>query len=390
VKSESATPGKWWFPESLKFSLLAPIFMILLQPAATESVLAQSKPKWQSDWDKTVEAAKREGQVTVYVTLGPDQAIGAFEKAYPDIKLVKVAGRSAQIAQRILAERRAGRYLVDLTIGGGAVNLAQFYAAKMLDPVKPLLLLPEVVDESRWWEGKHKYLDAEEQYIFVFVGVAQNGSIHYNTKLVHPAEFKSLWDFVNPKWRGKIVARDPRAPGPGGGATRFLYHHPEIGPKFLRRLLGEMQITLTRDERLPTDWLATGKFAICFFCREILIAKRQGLPVDSFGLMKEGAGLTSQGGTLALIDGAPHPNAAKVFINWFLSVEGQTTYQTILAKVEGSAPDSLRIDIPKDGVSPEERRLAGVRYVDVDTPERRDMRPIFKLLEETLADSGKK
>jgi len=353
-------------------------------------VSAQPKSEWQAEWEKTVEAAKKEGWVNVYVTLGPDQVISAFQKAYPDIKARVVAGRSAQIAQRILAERRAGQYLADMEIGGGAVNLAEFYAAKILAPVKPLLVMPDVVDESRWWQGKHRYLDSEGKYIFVFVAVAQTGSVYYNSQLVNPKEFRSFWDFLQPKWKEKIEARDPRVPGPGGGAIRFFFHNPELGPKFIRQLFSEMEITLTRDERQATDWLANGKFTICFFCREIPIAKRQGLPVDSFGIMKEGAGLTSQGGTLALIDRAPHPNAAKVFINWFLSRQGQIAYQSILAKVEGSAPDSLRTDIPKDEVAPDERRVSGVSYVDVDTPERRDMRPIFKLLEETLAESRKK
>ena len=63
-----------------------------------------------------MEAAEKEGQVNVYATLGPDQVVLEFQKAYPKIKTVVVAGRSAQNAQRILSERRAGKYIANMPI----------------------------------------------------------------------------------------------------------------------------------------------------------------------------------------------------------------------------------------------------------------------------------
>ena len=353
------------------------------------TVCAQEIPIWKAKWEKTVAAAEKEGQINVYANLGPHLVVHEFQKAYPHIKPVVVAGRSSQIMQRIHAERRAGRYLVDVQIGGGARVLAEFYAGKMTDPIKPLLMLPEVVDESKWWQGKHHYLDPDGEYVFVFIGEPQLGSVYYNTKLVNPKEFKSFWDFLNPKWKGKIEARDMRSPGPGGGAMRFYYHNPLLGPKFISRLFGEMDITITRNERQMTDWLAIGKYSLCFFCREVTKAKQQGLPVEEFGLMKEGAGITSKGGTLSLLDRAPHPSAARVFTNWLLSRQGQIAYQKTLKAAEGRTPDSFRIDIPKDDIQPESRRRDGVNYVNVDTPQTRDMRPIFKLLREAIAKAGK-
>ena len=46
-----------------------------------------------------------------------------------------------------------------------------------------------------------------------------NAQLAYNTKMVDPKEFKSYWDFVNPKWKGKMEARDIRAPGTGGSES---------------------------------------------------------------------------------------------------------------------------------------------------------------------------
>ena len=350
---------------------------------------AQERAAWKVDWDRTVEAAKKEGQVNVYATLGPHLFVEEFQKAYPAIKVSGVFGRSSDLLQRIYAERRAGRYVTDVRIGGGGRDLLKLITAKMADPVKPLLLLPEVTDESKWWQGRHRYADPDGQYFFVFVGAPQPGSVSYNTKIVNVREFRSFEDFLHPRWKGKMLVRDPRATGPGGGAMRFFYHNPELGPRFIRRLFSEMDITITRDERLATDWLARSKYAICFFCRGIPVAKRQGLPVEAFGTLKEGAGLTSEGGIISPVNRPPHPNAAKLFINWTLSREGQIAYQQHSAKAEGTASDSLRIDIPKDEVSPEERRREGVNYIDVDSPERRDMAPILKIIDEALAE-GKK
>jgi iron(III) transport system substrate-binding protein len=362
------------------------VWASILSPEAAAT--AQEKAGWKAVWEKTVEAAKKEGRVHIYFTVGSHLVTDEFEKLYPEIKVVRIIGRSSELVQRIWHERRAGKYIADVRVGGGGRDVTSLY--EFSDPIKPILILPDVVDESKWWEGRHHYADPPMKYFFVFIGTAQTGSINYNTELVNPKEFVSFYDFLNAKWRGKIVARDPRVTGPGGGAMRFFYHNPALGPRFIRRLFSEMDITIGRDERQTTDWLGRGKFAICFFCRGIPIAKRQGLPVESFGLMKEGAGLASKGGIISLINRAPNPHAAKVFINWLLSREGQLAYQEVSAKSEGSADDSMRMDIPKDLVNPDERRREGVRYIDVDSPELRDMSPIFKILEEALAEAKKR
>ncbi len=109
-----------------------------------------------------------------------------------------------------------------------------------------------------------------------------------------------------------------------------------------------------------------------------------------FGLMKEGAGLVAQYGTIALINRGPHPNAAKVFINWFLAREGQLALQMALANAEESVPNSLRIDIPKDDLDPLDQRHEGVEYMEMFSPERMDMRPVLSVFLEALAKSGKK
>jgi len=100
--------------------------------------------------------------------------------------------------------------------------------------------------------------------------------------------------------------------------------------------------------------------------------------------LKEGAGLYQQAGSIGLVRRAPHPYTAKVFINWFLSREGQYTFQKVSARARGSAPDSLRVDIPKVHVLPGDRREEGVEYMDMDIPERINIRPVRKVFGEAL------
>jgi iron(III) transport system substrate-binding protein len=350
---------------------------------------ADGKPAWEQQWGKTLEAARKEGQVTVYIA-GYQAVLPAFEEAYPEIKLVAVEGRGSQLAQRISTERRANKYLADAYSAGGGSLYRILYRNKMLDPIKDALILPEVTDPSKWYQHTHHYSDPEGKYLFNYVGSATYGSVSYNTKLVDPTEFKSYWDLLKPKWKGKIVARDMRVPGPGAGNARFFFNHPDLGAPFIRKLFGEMDVTMFRDYRQGPDWLAVGKYAICFSC-DVDVLSGQGLPVEPFGpnVFKEGGALVQQFGTLTLINNAPHPNAARVFINWLLSRRGQIALQKRLAGGESPA-DSMRIDIPKDDVPMLVRRQEGVKYLDATSPKFMSSKPVIKVVNEALAAAGKK
>jgi iron(III) transport system substrate-binding protein len=366
------------------------ILFTLVAVVAADARAAETKTAWQLQWEKVVQAAKKEGQVTVYVhsTYTPALESGAFQKAFPEIKLVSVSGVELQLERRFMAERRAGKNLADVFMVG-VLRSYDFYQGKLLEPIKAALILPEVLDESKWWQRTHHYADPEKKYLFRYVGSAQLGQIYYNTRLVNPNELNSFWEFVSPKWKGKIEARDIRTPGTGGSAIRLFYYNTEVGPEFVKKLFSETDMTIFRDRRQGLDWLATGKFAICFWCEGVEKGKQQGLPVESFGLMKEGAALSAGQGFLTLINQAPHPNAARVFVNWFLSREGQVNFQRALAQAEEGSPDSLRTDIPKDDVLPKSRRIDGVKYLDTDN-QRDAMKPVMKLVEETLGGNEKK
>jgi ABC-type Fe3+ transport system substrate-binding protein len=354
---------------------------------------AEPKPNWQAEWEKTVQGAKKEGRLSLYLFQGEGELSSVaqlFQKKYPEINVVTTVGRGNTLAPRIMAERRAGKYLVDTYISGVTTAYEVFYRAKILDSVRAALILPEVIDESKWWLGQHQYVDPENRYIFLYLGNVGE-YVSYHTKSVDAGEIRSYWDFLQPKWKGKILSRDPKISGSQRIGLRGFYHTPELGAEFIRRLYGEMDVTLTQEIRQATDWLANGKFAICFFCSEILKVKAQGLAVDEFRTAKwKESRVISAGnmGSIALPNQPPHPNAARVFVNWLLSREGQTALQRA-ANTPYNSEESLRNDIPKDMVRSEVRRVDGVKYMLVDKPEYIDMGPIQEIVEKALAQSKK-
>jgi iron(III) transport system substrate-binding protein len=375
-------------------NILALLLVLLdLCCSVTLSLAAQPKPNWQQEWDKTVEAAKKEGSLSLYLYQGDGELGGMaqqFQKRYPEINVVVTPGRGNTFAPKIMAERRAGKYLVDAYIAGATTAYEVFYRAKILNSVRAALILPEIIDESKWWLGQHHYIDPENQYIFVYLG-SVGEYVSYHAKSVDPAEFRSFADFLQPKWKGKIVSRDPKISGSQRIGLRGFYHTPELGPEFIRRLYGEMDVTLTQEIRQTTDWLAHGKFSICFFCSEILKSKTQGLPVDEFrtAQWKENRAISAGNmGSMVLPSQPPHPNAARVFVNWLLSREGQIALQRT-TNTAYNWEESLRNDIPKDMVRSDLRRVDGVKYLLVDKPEYIDMTPIYDIVDKALAQRKK-
>ena len=378
----------------MKKSLMAILVILVVGFWIAASHGGESNSNWQVEWERTVQAAKEEGGLSLYLYQG-DGELGnvarLFQKKYPEIKVVTTLGRGSTLAPRLMAERRAGKYLADVYMSGVTTAYQVFYRAKILDSVRDALILPEVLDESMWWAGRHQYVDPENRHILLYLGNLGQ-YVSYNTQLVQAGEIRSYWDFLQPKWKGKILSRDPKISGSQRIGLRMFYHTPELGAEFIRRFYGEMDVKLIRDIRQASDWLANGKYAICFFCSGILKVKAQGLPVDEFGTAqwKESRAISAGNkGSIVLPSQPPHPNATRVFVNWLLSREGQTEFQRS-ANTPYNSEESLRTDIPKDMVRDDVRRVDGIQYILVDKPEYMNMAPIQAIVAKALAEGKKK
>lgn len=344
----------------------------------TAPAFGAEAPAKAPSWEVVVEAAKKEGKVNIYL-YRYGKVLDAFRQDYPEIRPYLLTGTGSQITTKILTERRAGRFLADV-IGLGSSNYRLLHLqAKILEPIQPALMLPEVLDVTRWHGGKHRYLDGESKYVFTYLANASSGQLYYNTALVNPKEFTSYYDLFKAKWQGRLVALDPRPRTEIGTTMQFFYYNPELGPGFIKQLFGAKELTFSRDGRQMIDWLGQGRFSLCFGCSGALKARNQGLPIEVFdtSLWKEGASFSVGGGTLSMPTQAPHPNAAKVFINWYLSRRGQSVLQKVGDPDE--PPNSARIDIPKDDVQMHNRLFPGRKYFDATRPEFEDTESAFKI-----------
>lgn len=275
-------------------------------------------------WNNLVAAAKREGRVVV---IGPpDQEVrktlpAAF-KARFGITVEYLGGRTSEQADRLRAERRAGQYTVDVTIGGIQSMATIFHREKMLIPLRPELILPEVIDGSKWKRGGLWFCDPEDQYVLRLTNSVQS-AFYINTSMVDPGELRSARDLLDPKWQGKISTQDPTVPGSGSNTAAQFY--VELGKDFVRRLYVDQKPMISRDSRQLTDWLLRGTYPIAFNADsdQIERMRREGLPVMEMPGMPDLRPSISAGfGLLAVFTGAPHPAAAKLFANWIASKEG--------------------------------------------------------------------
>lgn len=363
--------------------MIRPIGRIGLIALLLSTQVSAAQLDSKQDWEHTVAAAKTEGQVNVYI-YRYEALLQDFKRDFPGINVVSVSGRGNDLTSRIMAERRAGRFIADVYSSGPSGSLEVLHKAKALDPIKPLLSLPEVVDESKWYGKEHRYADPEGKYIFAYIAKASDTQLSFNSTLVNAKEIRSYWELTQPKWKGRIVSLDPRDEGLGG-AMQFFYYSAELGPEFIKKFFGGMDMQFAKNFRQITDWLGQGRYAICFGCKDSGKAKKQGLPVQDFATSKwkEGSSFTAGGGSLSYLNQAPHPNAAKVFINWFLSRRGQIALQN-LGDVD-DPPNSRRIDIPKDNVPPAGLMAADGKYFDVVKPEYADRKLAVELVKEIMA-----
>lgn len=324
-----------------------------------------SRAAWQVEWEKDVAAAKKEGFLVIYCSASTDTtaAVGRGFKEKYNVDIQWVAGRGAEISGKLLAERRSGLYVADIYIGGTNTMVATLKQNSVFDPLEPSLLLPEILDLKAWLEGKLPWVDKDKQ---IFASLAFP-TIAYaiNTDFVKPEEVNSWLDLLNPRWKGKIEINDPTINGPGLRPFQAMLLNiiPGTGESYIQKLAQQEPI-LSRDQRLQVDWLAHNKMAILVGPDPAPLAefKRAGVPLLAV-VPKEGTVVTTGIGAISLVNKAPHPNAAKVFINWFLSKEGQTLYS------KAYNAQSARLDVPTEGIEPGTLRVAGGNYYNSETEE---------------------
>ncbi|HYT56272.1 MAG TPA: hypothetical protein VEQ38_16320, partial [Verrucomicrobiae bacterium] len=147
------------------FLTLFALFAVL---AGGELFATQTPVNWKSDWEAMQKAAEKEGRLVIYGPTGVDQQklyTEVFQQAFPKIKVNYTPGRISEIISRIMAEQRAGIRQADLILGGTDILLGTLKDKGYLQPIRPALILPEVLDTTAWFKGKLWFADNEDKFI---------------------------------------------------------------------------------------------------------------------------------------------------------------------------------------------------------------------------------
>jgi ABC-type Fe3+ transport system substrate-binding protein len=303
--------------------------LIVLRAAGMMSLVLMLAPRSSQgqSWEQILAAAKKEGKVVVAMSPSAELRKSmeeAFRKRYGiDIELAPGQG-SSQVT-KIVSEAKAGIAYYDIMLSG-TTSTSDLAEHGVTQPVAPYLVLPEVREPNRWWGG-HMYADKAKQFVYMplaYVGV----SLWYNKSFVKPGEIRTYDDLLHPKWKGKIGFQDPRTAGSGAGVWSFLWLIK--GEGFLEKL-AQQDLLLLTDRRQLGDALSKGKVHITIggVYYTYLPFIKAGLPLESM-IPEEGSYGSSGSGNLAIIKNHSHPNAAKVFVNWFLGKEGQEIVTKVL------------------------------------------------------------
>lgn len=304
-----------------------------------------------------IDAARKEGVVVWYTSFVENQLArplaAAFEKAYPGIKVRIVSGTATDLLLKLLAEQRAGQLQGDVHHGGSSVwplvkvdavetyvaDAAADYPADLKDP------------KGRW---------VADALYFLVAAV--------NTDLVRPAdEPKSFDDLLNPRWVGKIAWTNQLTQGGAAGfiGTVLQSMGQEKGIAYLNKLKAQKLVNVPSNQRVVLDQVIAGEYpmAISVFNTHADISAAKGAPVKWLKLQPVTATLD----TVMLLKG-PHRSAGKLFIDFVLSVPGQTAvrdagyipaHPKVAAKIatqrpeDGNfttqllTPDLVEADLPK-------------------------------------------
>lgn len=306
------------------------------------------------EWEGVVTRARQERRVV----LGTDVSVAGFRQGITsafakqfgfDIELRVLEG--AQLTAVAARECAAGRTSMDVLLSGNS-ELISLYPKGCLAPVKPKLILPEVLDPKNWRGGFLKWNDPEGQYLL------QTGEAAYGWTVVNTDQMQddltSAKDLLRSEYKGKIASFDPR--GGGAGQGRATYMMTALGEDYVRGLYLEQKVTYTANHQQLAEWIARGVFAIGLGAVERIFEpmRKEGLPIGVIASFSDAPGyLTGGSSVMKLTRDAPHPSAAAVLLNWFASKEAQTIYsQNVLQpsrRTDVSTKDIPEYLVPKPG-----------------------------------------
>lgn len=324
-------------------------FLIILGLTAGIASAAAQTP---ANWDKIVADAKKEGSVNFYTGL-PGNATtrkinDAFEKKYGiSVKVLEL--RATELRERVRAERIGNNATGDVMHTSSNQTRQIFKDDKTVEPYGPLP------------NGNRMRADVKEAWLDREINIPTfllNYAIVANSKEV-PETITSWNDILNPKYKGKILADDFRAIG--GGSSFFSVTYEKFGKQFHEKL-AQQNVAFTRDMREAERRVARGEYAIYLPWLLNYLPSLKGLPVKA-AIPNEGVVYLPYASSV--LTKAPHPNAARLLIDFMLSDEGQAIYAS-----EGLLPtaEGMGNKLPPDYAFLANVKLLGVSKLELTDP----------------------
>jgi len=300
-------------------------------------------------------AVKEGGVLNCYCSLAQinaEKIYPVFEKRFPGIKINHVDATSDKLAARAITEARGGRVIADL-LEFGLENIAQVYDQKLLLEKLP----PEAVEYPANLKGSYWIAN---NMIF-FVGA-------WNTSRVKKEEEpKSLDDFADPRWKGKLIAE----PRDAEMVIGFMHKHKSL--EKARAILNKIaanNVEFHKGHSQLAELLVAGQASACFTCYSHHYPPRikKGAPLGY--MLSEGLGSII---AVAVLKDAPHPNTAWLFARWAASEEGQKVYA-----MGGRTPAHPKVE-PVDPVRPKTIYAIGADDIRNFAKYEKVWKEIFKL-----------
>jgi iron(III) transport system substrate-binding protein len=279
--------------------------LLVLPPAARSAEPAEQIAA------KFYAGAKKEGKLVIYGLGEPflTPIRDAFRKRYPGIEIEAFDEPGRASRERVIAEQKTGRRIGDVIIAGPS-NHQQLGEMGLLEPFQSSQLeffIPELVPQSNLTSPLR----------------ASIFSVATNTKLLPAADEPKVWaDLLQPKFKGKMASDDPR--GTGGGAGLMASLELAFGTEFLKKLATQ-EIFFAKDTGTILANMVRGEHALFITAShdEIIAARKSGAPLK---FLKLKDGIRAAGNYQSIVKNAPHMNAAKLWVEWSTSEEGQQAF----------------------------------------------------------------
>jgi len=288
---------------------LAPIGCVAMLLMGTAGACAQTAMS-DAEMADLVAAATAEGHLMIYSGANTEQLeryVAGFEKAYPDIDAEFQRLTGAQTTQRFSTEAAAGITQADI-VGTSESSFFDDSDGWFMDLSQTNL--PNYVG----WPA-----DAKSNYrAIVTRGVL---GLIYNTDMVSPEEAPKVWmDVIDPKWKGNIILADTQSSVNWGGWLKVM--HDTFGDSFIQSLAGQ-DFQVVASAQTGAQQVGAGAKPLNFPSASSfgLSLKAEGAPIEYVYMAEPTVTNRFNFGVAAA---APHPNAAKLFMNWLLSPDGIT------------------------------------------------------------------